>query len=268
MSWDDEEWDGGGKDAAPVAAGNWDDEDVDDEPIAGDDWDAEPTAKDEVTKVVPGEKKLTKRQLLVQKEERDKAERLKMDELNERMKNDPNARGLNAEQIRKAQEASELSLAMDAFGGDDIEAPVGGEFKNEQLDLDNVDIQGAAMSVETLAIVKKDNLEEHELKNVADYKKFAEKVSRIVTKNGNTKMLLAFLEGSLEEVTKNMKLDDANLVKNKINTICALKQKTEAGKKKKANTKAALGGGSSKTGKSSGYDDMGGGGGGMYDDYM
>lgn len=267
MSWDDEEV----VTAAVASVGltsNWDGEDQDEEPVLGEDWDAEPQ-KIETVKVVPGARAPTKAQTAKKKEadERKAREEGELERL--RMKNDPKAAELSKEEIAKAQEAAELRLARDAFGGDDIDAPANAEFKNEQLDLDNVDIQGSADSAKLADIKTDDPLQSIALNTEQDYIEFGDKVVTMAAKagNNNKKFMLAFISSVLDKGTKGLKLDDANKLQTKIAGICAGKQKEEAGNKKKpgaASKKASLPGGKSSNRVGFGEDDRHGG---LYDDY-
>jgi len=264
-SWDDDD-DAGWKapvvtPAPVVAAAQWDGED--EEEGQGDSWDATPAAPAPVKKVVPGERTLTKAQLIKKKEEEEKAARAAREALAEKHKNDPEMAKMTKEQQKKAQEESDLSLAFDAFGGNGISA-VPREFKNEQLDKDNVDMAGGK-DVTTihgeLATLKIANpLDGVPLNDTADFRAFGDKVVNMASKSGNQKHMVAFLLAAIEKGTARMKLEEVNELKTKITAIVAVKQKNEKGPAKKAAASSkkgtlAAGKGNSASGSGSKYDD-------------
>jgi hypothetical protein len=242
-NWDDDDsgW------QAPVAAvpavaatTQWDGEDEDDG--QGDSWDAQPAAGATSVKiVVPGERALTKQQAAKKKEAEEKEARLARETLAEKYKNDPEMAKLTKEQQKKAQEESDLGLAMDAFGGSGIKI-VPREFKNEQLEKDNVDMAGgnlAAIQKELASLQTSNPLDNVPLKDVADYKAFGEKVTNMAAKAGNQKHLLAFLLAAIDKGTQRMKLEEVNEISRKMTAIVAAKQKSEKGPAKKGGAAAS-----------------------------
>lgn len=271
MSWDDEDndWDAGaatkdvgGDDDGPLND-KWDGEDDDagGDNLLGDDWDAEPK-KDEAPK--PAVKKaLTKRQLIKKKEDEERMAALKRAE---KKKSGPEDAAAALAARKKAIDESNDQLCDDLFGGEGFEAPAGGEFKNEQLETDNVDMIVTSAMMKNLQVKQEEPLELDPLKTMEDFKKFAVKVSAMAVKKSGTrnpKMLLEFVNTVMIECTKGLKLDDSTLIKKKITVICTQKQKDEKGKAKKAASKKAqlsMGGGSKSNtygGGDDGYDDHG-----------
>lgn len=244
MSWDDEdEWDkpSAAKDDGIVLNDKWDGEDEDDDTLLGDDWDEEPK-KDEEKKpaVAPVKKALTKRQLAKKKEEEERLAAIKRAET--RQTRDPDWEAKQAAARKRAIEESNARLCDDLFGGEGVEVPEGGEFKNEQLESDNVDMivdHDAINALKNLKIKPEEKLEDTPLKTMDDYKKFAVKVSEMANKAGNQKMVLQFMTTLITDCSKNMKLDDCNAVKKAITVVCTQKQKEESNKKKKGGAKKA-----------------------------
>jgi len=241
-NWDDE--DVGWKapvEAVPkvVATSQWEGEDEDDG--QGDSWDAPAAAPAAVKIVVPGERSLTKQQAAKKKEEEEKKARLEREALAEKHKNDPEMAKLTREQQKKAQEESDLGLAMDAFGGNGIKI-VPREFKNEQLDKDNLDMAEAnlvAIQKELASLQTSNPLDNVSLKDVADYKAFGEKVTNMAAKAGNQKYLLAFILAAIDKGTQRMKLEEVNEISRKMAAIVAAKQKSEKGPVKKGGATAS-----------------------------
>lgn len=270
--WDaGDDWDApknGGDDwDAPAAGGGltdkWDGEDEDEGTLLGDDWDEDPAEKETETKVIPGEKKLTKRQLAKKKEEEEIEAAKKRAEIRAKM-SDPAEIAKEKARVKRAIEASNQQLTADLFGGEGYEAPEGGEFVNEQLDQDNLDMQ-ADIPIETLEKMKvkeEEPLDDVVLKTVEDYKKLGKRVAGIAAKDKKAKFLQEFLKACIDEATLGMKLDDCTVIKKHVNVLCNKKQKDEAGKKKKANTKKALNSGRGNDYDDYGYDD------GMMDDFL
>ena len=124
---------------------------------------------------------------------------------------------------------------MDAFGGVGIDlAPR--EFKNDQLDKDNVDMaQHDVKKIQSeLATLKSANpLDNVALNDVADYKAFGEKVATMAGKAGNQKNLLAFVLAVIEKSNTRLKLDEVNEIKTKVTALHAMKQKEQKGPTKK-----------------------------------
>lgn len=263
MSWDDEDsgW------QPPVAAvptvaatSQWDGEDEDDDTAAGDAWDA-PAKVAPVKVVVPGERTLTKQQAAKKRDEEEKKARLAREALAEKYKNDPEMAKLTKEQQKKAQEESDLGLAMDAFGGNGINI-VPREFKSEQLEKDNVDMAGgnlAAIQKELSSLQISNPLDNVPLRDAADYRAFGEKVANMAGKAGNQKLLLAFLLSAIDKSTTRMKLEELNEVSRKVTAIVEAKKKSEKPVKKAtaASKKGTLsaGKGSSTSGSASAYAD-------------
>jgi len=247
MSWDDEDadWDAGVKNdndndnsgGAPLTD-KWAGEDAsDDDTLLGDDWDAEPEEKKKP--VAPVKKALTKRQIAKKREEEERQAAIKR---REAAKASKGADPMDKAAIKKAIDDSNNMLCDDLFGGDGFEAPEGGEFKNEQLESDNLDMVVDLKNLKLADVRKKEKLEDDPLKTKADFKKFAEKVSKMVNDKGekNQKYILEFLNTVINQTTSKMKLDDVNLAKKTLNVICTKKQKEESNKKKKGNKKAQL----------------------------
>jgi len=243
-NWDDD--DVGWK--APVAAvptvaatSQWDGEDEDEG--QGDSWDAPAAAQAPAKIIVPGERALTKQQAAKKKEEEEKKARLAREALAEKQKNDPEMAKLSKEQQKKAQEESDLGLAMDAFGGSGIKI-VPREFKNEQLEKDNVDMAGGnivTIQKELATLPPANPLDNVSLKDAADYKTFADKVTAMAAKSGNQKHLLAFLLAAVDRGTQKMKLEEMAELTRKMASIVAAKQKAEKGPPKKGTTASKKG---------------------------
>jgi hypothetical protein len=247
MSWDDgdDDWDAPAADednSAPALTDKWDGEDEDDDCLLGDDWDADPDEKKEADKkVVPGVKKLTKRQLAKKKEEEERQAALKRAEA-ARKANDPQEQARLAAERQAAIAKSNLDMCKDLFGGDGYEAPPDGEFQSDQLDADNTDmiVKMAAADIKAIKVERKDPLENVELQSLDDFKKFGTQVAKILSKATKQKHVVEALKVVLTEATKKMSLDEANEIKKLMNVTCTKKQKDEAGKKKKNNKKAQL----------------------------
>jgi len=263
-NWDDDDvgWQAPVAPVPAVGASQWEGED--EEEGQGDSWDAAPNATPAPVKItVPGERSLTKQQAAKKKEEEEKKARLAREALAEKYKNDPEMAKLSKEQQKKAQEESDLGLAMDAFGGNGIKI-VPREFKNEQLEKDNVDMAGGSLLAiqKELATLQTSNpLDNVPLKDVADYRAFGEKVTNMAAKAGNQKNLLAFLLTAIDKGTQRMKLEEVNEISRKMKAIVEAKQKSEKGPPKKgaaaASKKGTLsaGKGVSATGNASAYAD-------------
>lgn len=272
MSWDDDnaEWDAPAKDekvdAVPVITDAWDGEDEDEDTLLGDDWDAEPkTEEEKKAPVSTRPKALTKRQIGKKREEEERAAAEKRLAMQKEIEVDPDALNKQKEAEKRAIEQSNLGLVGDLFGGDGYEAPEGGEFQNDQLDADNSDMIGGltAKELSKMKVKTDEPLDDVELKTAEDFKKFAKRVSKLVTDAGKgskskERFLATFLKDLLTESMKPMKLDDCTDLKKQINVTCNQKAKDEQGKKKKAGTKKAalsMGGGKGKA--NSAYDDDG-----------
>jgi hypothetical protein len=258
-NWDDE--DAGWQPpvaAVPAVAATTQWEGEDEEDAQGESWDA-PASAPPVKLVVPGERALTKQQAAKKREEEEKKARLAREALAEKYKNDPEMAKLTKEQQKKAQEESDLGLAMDAFGGDGIKI-VPREFKSDQLEKDNVDMAGG--SLKELASMQISNpLDNVPLRDVNDYKAFGEKVANMAGKAGNQKFILAFLLAAIDKGTQRMKLEEVNDISRKMTAIVTAKQKSEKGPAKKGSAAASkkgtlsAGKGVSATGSASAYAD-------------
>lgn len=186
--------------------------------------------------VVPGERSLTKQQAAKKRDEEEKKARLAREALAEKYKNDPDMAKLTKEQQKKAQEESDLGLAMDAFGGNGIQI-IPREFKSEQLEKDNVDMAGgnlASIQKELSSMQISNPLDNVPLRDAADYKAFGEKVANMAGKAGNQKLLLAFLLATIDKSTPRMKLEELNEISRKVTALVAAKQKAEKPVKKGA----------------------------------
>jgi hypothetical protein len=241
MPWDDEDEDPGwGKTTihqAPPVPAVWEGEDQD-EDGEGQTWDADDkpagSAAAGASKVVPGPRALTKRQLLAKKEEEERKARAAREAAAEAHKDDPEWQKLTKEQQKKAEEAADLSLTVDAFGGSGV-VTAEREFKSPQLDKDNVDMAGGDMTAlkKELDNIKSPNpLDNVQLKTAQDYKNFAEKTTDMALKAGDQKLILEFLTAVIDRGTKRMKLDDVAALSTKLAAILALKQKAEKPVKK------------------------------------
>jgi len=213
----------------------WDGEDEDDGGADGDSWDSEKPAKSEDAPkaVVQGERALTKRQLLAKKEAAEKEARAaKEKEL--ALLNDPEAQKKLKEKQKRDQEAAELGLTMDAFGGGGVQTSAR-EFKSDQLEKDNVDMVAGDVAkvrgeLETLRLANP--LDGVKLKEQADYKKLGDKVADMVLKGDQEKFVVDFLTTLIEKSTKRMKLDDVVALSRKVTAIQSEKQKAEKPAKK------------------------------------
>jgi len=248
MSWEDEEdpnWKEKPTTFHTPAVVNplWDGEDKDDGGADGDSWDSEkpPKSADSPKAVVPGARTLTRRQLINEKEAAEREARLAR-EKELALLNDPEAQKKLKEKQKRDQEAAELGLTMDAFGGNGVQVSAR-EFKSDQLEKDNVDMAGGDASQ-----LKKDfdsirlanPLDGVKLKVQADYKSLGEKVADMVLKGEQEKLVVDFLTTLIERTTKRMKLDDVAALSRKLTAIQTEKQKAEKPAKKPAAKKGSL----------------------------
>jgi len=268
MSWEDEDdnWDNAGnsdgedKEKGGNTGGGgdlWDGEDEDDDTLLGEDWDADDKPKEEGKTVVPGAKKLTKRQLAKKVEEAEaERERLRLAIVNMSDEDRKKAK----EQERKKIERDIVKDAGDLFG-DMGELEIEDDVADDDNDNDN-----ATLSADTIAACSTDEpkgVEDVKLVSADDFTKFAKLVGDKVAssintkKRGDSKKLVDFLKIIISSATASMDLDDCNTVKKHFNLVYNQKAK-DPSKKKKKNTKKTVKLGSG--GGGGGYDDM-------YDDY-
>lgn len=276
MSWEDEDdWENAGNDSDDAPAlgdgggDKWAGEDEDDDLLAGDDWDADSDEEKDKKKnetVVPGAKKLTKRQIAKKREEEERklAEKQRaIDNMSEEEK------AALKEKERKRIEKDQLMVASDLFGDmgelsiavdDAVMAQTG------DADADNADMAGTidAATLKDLQEKKKEKnnkgVEDVELKTTDDFTKFAQLVGKKVAKSvnvkkrGDTKKLEEFLKIMITEVCGPMSLDECNSVKKHFNGVYNQKAKDPSKKKKPGKKTATV-----KLGRGGGYDDPHGG---------
>lgn len=271
MSWEDEDdWENAGGDDTVVSGGDqWAGEDEDEDLLAGDDWDVDSDEEKEKKKnetVVPGAKKLTKRQLAKKKEEEERQLAEKQRAL-ENMTEEQKAALKEAE--RKRIEKGQLVAASDLFGDlgdlsiavDDAVMAQTGDADEDNCDMAAV-IDAKALSDLKTKEKEKNNkgVEDIELKTTDDFTKLAQMVGKKVAKSvnpkkrGDTKKLEEFLKILITEACGPMSLDECNAVKKHFNGVYNQKAK-DPSKKKKAGKKTAT----VKMGRGGGYDDPHGG---------
>lgn len=271
MSWEDEDdWENAGNDNGPALGDNqWAGEDEDDDLLAGEDWDVDSDEEKEKKKnetVVPGAKKLTKRQIAKKREEEEKVLAEKQRAL-DNMTEEEKAALKEAE--RKRIEKGQLVAASDLFGDmGDLSIAVDDAVmaQSGDADEDNCDM-AAVIDAKALKELKnkekeksKQGVEDVELKTTEDFTKFAQMVGKKVAKSvnpkkrGDTKKLEEFLKILITEACGPMSLDECNAVKKHFNGVYNQKAKDPSKKKKPGKKTATV-----KLGRGGGYDDPRGG---------
>lgn len=257
MSWEDEDddWENATADPpkdyglAGVLENQWAGEDEDDDPLA-DGWDEDEdedtkTEGTENSKVVPGEKRLTKRQIAKKREDDERRKREAREKLLAMSEED---KAKMKELERRRIEKEDLKLSSDMFGDlgeltinyNDIEDGATGN-----ANADNADM-AVSGSVDKIEAQKPKGVSDVELKTTNDYKKFAESLGGKVcgsvkpTLRGDTAKLVEFLKTLLTATDVALSLDEANDLKKHFNTVYNNKAK-DPSKKKKAKKKNATG---------------------------
>lgn len=217
--------------------------------MAGEAWDAdeeEGEDGDKKEKAVPGEKKLTKRQLAKKKEEDER----KLREAKEKIANlsEEDLAKLKEEEMKRIEKEN-IKLSSDLFGdmGDlSMDVPDTAGDQSGPANADNSDMT-ADLDQAVMDELKNDEpkgVQDYVLKSKDDFTKFATEVGAKVAgsvqanRRGDSAKLVDFLKIIISEATGPMSLEECNEVKKHFNTVYNNKAKDPDKKdKKKAGAK-------------------------------